>query len=297
MTNTESRAIVGAFAASSFVSKKLAISPDEAYALFGAAFKVEKGTIVGYDPDGNRLISQEKFGCSDYFDECLDILVSKYENRDHILKGTGASGGGARGSGFSSFPGYPPQPSYYTEPNPPDWSIYKHAISLSLGDVIALSCNIYEPVGYRDRNAEFVKRTKIAELRLEELQSPPIGALDKSAYRAWKYNLAEFRRWGEALGWVFPTDFPRLKNEMPVLSFSQELKAIAKNRTGPTPKKTETVIRQMLDQLRSQNMTHEDLTKMKQEHGAAIYEVARSTFDKARNKALLEFLSVSNSDK
>jgi hypothetical protein len=66
-------------------------------ARFGNAFKLEGDAIVAYDTTGNKIFSRLKPGDIAGFDEALDILIDAYPYRDHILKGSGASGGGAAG--------------------------------------------------------------------------------------------------------------------------------------------------------------------------------------------------------
>jgi hypothetical protein len=91
--------IGNAFNGSKFISDKLAIPADLAQAAFGKAFKVEGDAIVAYSSNGEKVYSRERPGEVAGFDEALGLLVEQYPNRDSILKGSGASGGGARGSG------------------------------------------------------------------------------------------------------------------------------------------------------------------------------------------------------
>lgn len=88
-----------AFNGSKFVTDKIAVPPDMLRATFGSRFKVEDGAIVGYDPAGNKIFSRAKPGEVAEFDEALGMMVDSYAHRDHILKGSGASGGGANGNG------------------------------------------------------------------------------------------------------------------------------------------------------------------------------------------------------
>lgn len=89
-----------AFASSKFVTDKLAIPSDIAQSQFGRMFKVEDGKIVGYaDEKGSKIYSRAKPGELADFDEALETLVDAYPNKDHILKGTGQSGSGARQGG------------------------------------------------------------------------------------------------------------------------------------------------------------------------------------------------------
>lgn len=96
------------------------------------------------------------------------------------------------------------------------------------------------------------------------------------------------------MGWEFPSEFPKIEDAPSQQSNGHKLNVIEKNRTGPAPEKTEAVVRLMLEQLRSGSMTFEVLAKMKQESGSSGYQVARSTFNKAREKALSEFMAAAN---
>lgn len=93
--------IGGAFARSAFVRDKLAIPADFVQARFGQQFKLVDGKVVAYDPSGNQIYSKARPGELADFDEALGFLVDAYPQKDHILKGTGNSGGGARGSNGS----------------------------------------------------------------------------------------------------------------------------------------------------------------------------------------------------
>lgn len=74
---------------------RLAIPGEMARAYFGAHFKVEDGKTVGYDAAGNKIYSATRPGELADFDEALDHLVRACPFKDQILKGSGASGGGA----------------------------------------------------------------------------------------------------------------------------------------------------------------------------------------------------------
>lgn len=91
--------IGGSFSRSKFIADKLAIPTDLAEARFGGAFSLEDGKVVAKDSSGNRIYSRAKPGEIADFEEALELLVDAYPHRDHILKGSGASGGGAGGSG------------------------------------------------------------------------------------------------------------------------------------------------------------------------------------------------------
>ncbi|KAB1578754.1 DUF6651 domain-containing protein [Serratia marcescens] len=88
----------GSFSRSQFITEKMAIPADLVEARFGSNFKLEDGNVVAYDKAGNKLFSPSNPGEVAGFDEALEILVDSYPYRDQILKGSGASGGGA-GSG------------------------------------------------------------------------------------------------------------------------------------------------------------------------------------------------------
>lgn len=90
--------IGGAFARSAFAKDKLAIPADFVQARFGSQFKLEAGKVVAYDTNGNQIYSKARPGELADFDEALEFLVNAYPQRDHILKGTGAQGSGARPS-------------------------------------------------------------------------------------------------------------------------------------------------------------------------------------------------------
>lgn len=91
--------VTNAFARSKMITDKLAIPADMVQSKFGDAFKVEGDHVVAYDATGNKLFSRAKPGEIAGFDEALEIMIDQYPYRDHILKGAGASGGGAQGAG------------------------------------------------------------------------------------------------------------------------------------------------------------------------------------------------------
>ncbi len=91
--------IGGSFARSKLIADKLAIPADMVEAKFGSAFKLEDGKVVAYGADGNKVFSRINPGSVADFDEALELIIEQYPNRDHILKGTGASGSGAQGGG------------------------------------------------------------------------------------------------------------------------------------------------------------------------------------------------------
>lgn len=89
--------IGGAFARSKVIADKFAIPADLVQARFGNAFKIEEGKTVAYDAQGNKIFSRARPGELADFEEALETLVDQYPYKDQILKGTGASGGGAHG--------------------------------------------------------------------------------------------------------------------------------------------------------------------------------------------------------
>lgn len=90
--------IVGtAFTGSKFVAEKLAIPSDIAQKFFGDRFKVDDGKLVPLDRTGNPLFSAVRHGEHADVDEALQVMVGEYAHKDAILKGSGASGGGATG--------------------------------------------------------------------------------------------------------------------------------------------------------------------------------------------------------
>ncbi|WP_024556648.1 DUF6651 domain-containing protein [Franconibacter pulveris 1160] len=90
--------IGGSFSGSKFITEKMAIPADFVQARFGQAFKIEDGKVVAYDSQGNKVYSRAKPGELADFDEALEYLVEQYPQKDHILKASGASGGGSQQS-------------------------------------------------------------------------------------------------------------------------------------------------------------------------------------------------------
>lgn len=91
--------IGGSFARSKFIADKLAIPSDMVQAKFGQSFKVEDGKMVAYDQNGNKIYSRARPGELADFDESLEFLIENYPQKDHILKSSGANGGGAQQGG------------------------------------------------------------------------------------------------------------------------------------------------------------------------------------------------------
>lgn len=88
--------IGGAFARSKFIADKVAVPADLIQAQFGSRFKIEDGKTVAYDANGNKLYSRAKPGELPDFEEALELIIDAYPHKDHILKGSGSSGSGAR---------------------------------------------------------------------------------------------------------------------------------------------------------------------------------------------------------
>lgn len=90
--------IGGSFARSKFIADKVAIPSDLVQARFGQNFEIKDGKIVAKDQAGNAIYSRSKPGEIADFEEAIELLVDAYPQKDAILKGTGSSGSGARGS-------------------------------------------------------------------------------------------------------------------------------------------------------------------------------------------------------
>lgn len=87
------------FNTSSFLKDKtiFAETPDIAEAYFGKHFKVEDGKTIAYDHSGSPIYSSVKAGEYADFDEALSILINNHPRKEHMLKGSGASGSGSAG--------------------------------------------------------------------------------------------------------------------------------------------------------------------------------------------------------
>ena len=66
----------------------------------------DDGRIIAKDNNGNEIYSQIKPGEPAAFDEALEILVGNYKNKDSILRGNQATGGGTT-SGNAAAKGIP----------------------------------------------------------------------------------------------------------------------------------------------------------------------------------------------
>ena len=82
---------------SPFITEKMAIPADMVQARFGESFELDGDQVVAYDTQGNKIFSRSNPGEVANFDEALEILIDSYPYKDHILKGSGASGSGAKG--------------------------------------------------------------------------------------------------------------------------------------------------------------------------------------------------------
>lgn len=91
--------IGGGLARSKYVVEKLSIPPDMVENFFGKNFKLEEGKIVGYDNAGGKLYSKKIPGELADLEESIEMLVSSYPNKEHILKGAGGGSGGGQGAG------------------------------------------------------------------------------------------------------------------------------------------------------------------------------------------------------
>jgi len=92
--------IGGSFARSKYIADKLAVPADMVQAAFGQSLKIEDGKVVAYDAQGQKIFSRSRPGELADFDEAIETLVSQYPHRDHILKGSGATGSGALNGGL-----------------------------------------------------------------------------------------------------------------------------------------------------------------------------------------------------
>ena len=93
-----SERVGGAFTRSKLIAEKFAIPADLVQARFGSNFSIEGGKIYAVDNAGNKIYSRTKPGELADFEEALMTLVEQYPYKDSILKGSGASGGGAHQS-------------------------------------------------------------------------------------------------------------------------------------------------------------------------------------------------------
>lgn len=121
--------IGGAFASSKFIAEHFAAEGpagvEIARALFGNSLKVEDGKVVGYDSQGNKLYSRARPGELASADEAIELLVDSYPHKAHILKGSGANGGGAGHGGGNGAGGKKTMSrSNYDALTPPDQAAF-----------------------------------------------------------------------------------------------------------------------------------------------------------------------------
>ncbi len=87
-----------AFANSKFIGEKVAVPAEMIQAQFGDNFSIgDNGAIQAKDAAGNTIYSKENPGNVAGFDEAIEIIIEGYAYKDHLLKGSGASGGGSEG--------------------------------------------------------------------------------------------------------------------------------------------------------------------------------------------------------
>lgn len=87
--------IGGSFANSLYIKEKLVIPADMARAFFGKHFSVNQdGEVVATGINGEEIYSPTRMGERASVDEALAILVSNYPQKDSILRGVQATGGG-----------------------------------------------------------------------------------------------------------------------------------------------------------------------------------------------------------
>lgn len=105
LTGTLNTEMIGSrFGQSKFASEKLTpAGADLIKTLYADRMKVENGQVIGYDQNGQKLYSKARPGELASFDEMLESFVDGYSHKDHILKGSGAQGGGSQpGNGSGS---------------------------------------------------------------------------------------------------------------------------------------------------------------------------------------------------
>jgi hypothetical protein len=87
--------IGGAFQRSPYIKDKVAIPADIVQAMFGRHFKVNDGKLVAQDASGNALYSRARPGDSNVdFEEAIEMIIGAYPQKQTILKGSNATGGG-----------------------------------------------------------------------------------------------------------------------------------------------------------------------------------------------------------
>lgn len=91
-----SEKIGGAFARSKFITERIAVPSHMVQATYGKNFKLEDGKVVAYDANGQKIYSRANPGELAGFEEAIEQVVMADPFKEHILKGTGGAGSGAR---------------------------------------------------------------------------------------------------------------------------------------------------------------------------------------------------------
>ncbi len=87
------------FGSSKFAQENLTpAGADLLRAMYGNQLKIENGSVVGYDANGQKIYSKARPGEVANFDEVLKTFTEQYPHRDHIMKGAGSNGGGSSGN-------------------------------------------------------------------------------------------------------------------------------------------------------------------------------------------------------
>ena len=94
----EHERLTSAFGQSKFIKERTQSPLSLIRAEFGRHFFFEEGRLRAKHQDGNPVFSRANPGNPAEFDEAIEILIDSHPDRDSILRGTGASGGGATGS-------------------------------------------------------------------------------------------------------------------------------------------------------------------------------------------------------
>lgn len=87
-----------AFASSKFITEKMSIPAAMVQSHFGHLLKVDGDKLIGYDATGNQVFSRAQPGHPASFDEWIETVVDQFPYKDSVLKGSGATGTGAKGS-------------------------------------------------------------------------------------------------------------------------------------------------------------------------------------------------------
>ena len=92
--------IEGAFHQSDFISERLSIPADIAYAKFGPQFQIEEGTngkprVIATDFKGDKIMSLKNAGEYAEPEEAIALLIDGYPRKDDILRQDGSGSGGS----------------------------------------------------------------------------------------------------------------------------------------------------------------------------------------------------------